>query len=107
VHCGQQKATIDRIAEVPDNMAWEQQVAMAQQQRDAAAALAPRSQQQINGMAAPATETRQDKRAECRALSEQVNQIDALARQGQSAQSQQQLRERRQALRDQQFRLGC
>lgn len=92
---------------VPDGMSFEQQVKMAQQQQQGAAspprqahAEAPaRSPQRV----APAATKAQT----CEGLSEEIDQLDAQARQGQSGLAQQRLREKRERLRTRQFQLGC
>lgn len=91
---------------VPDGMSFDQQVKMAQQQQDAAAP--PRQEHsaapaRLPQRAAPAA----GKAQTCDALSEEIHQLDAQARQGQSGLSQQRLRERRERLRTRQFQLGC
>ena len=91
---------------VPDGMTFDQQVTMAQHQQEASR---PPRQENHSGSprapqrAAPAA----GKAATCEALSEEIGQVDALARQGQSAQAQENLRQRRERLRTRQFRLGC
>ncbi len=107
-HCNQQSASIIRIANVPDGMSWDNQVALAEQQRAEGARLVAPPPNRAPGTTTTATTvTRPSKQAQCDALSQRVNYLDARARQGQSGQSQQTLREQRQAARDQQFRLGC
>jgi hypothetical protein len=91
---------------VPDGMTFEQQVAMAQQQQ--AASRSPGHEQHSGTPRTPQRATpRADKAATCDALNEEIGQVDALARQGQSAQGQENLRQRRERLRTRQFRLGC
>lgn len=104
-HCQQNNALIDRMETVPSNMPFEQQVALAQQQADKAAALSapPPVRQQ-----APAPQFAQPSRkAQCDALDTEVRRWDAMARAPQSAQMQDWITGQRKTARDTQFRLRC
>lgn len=102
--CGQQKATLDRMVSVPDNMSWEQKVQMGQAALAEARALtapAPRSavvQQQL---------PQASRQAECDSLKSSIANIDAQSRLGQSGQMQDWLKQRRQQLSDRRYRLQC
>jgi hypothetical protein len=103
-HCNQHKALIERIAHVPENLPFDQKVALASaQQRNAAqAAIVPISATDPTVISqAAATKTR------CAALDEGIKRIDDQARQPQSGQSQDWLAARRKELRDEQFRIPC
>ena len=104
-HCQQSNALIDRMETVPSNMPFEQQVALARQQRDDALSLslpAPVRQQ------APSTLFAQTSRkAQCDALDAEVQHWDAMARAPQSAQMQDWISNRRKTARDAPFRLRC
>jgi hypothetical protein len=106
-HCNQQSASIIRIANVPDGMSWDNQVALAEQQRSEGEALVAPPRRNPSAQSSTTTNVRVDKRSQCAALDQRINDLDALARQGQSGTSQQSIREQRQTARDQQFRLGC
>ena len=104
-HCGTQKATIERIVSVPDNMPFDQQVQLGNQAASEAARLAappvpPVPQTIQRGTTSPSTE-------ECKALDERVRYLDALARQPQSASTQDWITGERKAARDKQFQLRC
>lgn len=101
-HCNQHKALIVRIMSVPAGMPFQQQVELAQQRRDELDAAA---QPGVQAVAAPPAAT--TKQLACRSLDEEVNRLDALARQPQSAQMQDWIRSKRQNARDAQFRLHC
>jgi hypothetical protein len=59
----------------------------------------------VQAVAAPPAAT--TNQLACRSLDEEVNRLDALARQPQSAQMQDWIRSKRQNARDAQFRLHC
>jgi hypothetical protein len=101
-HCNQHKALIERIASVPAGLPFEQQVALAEQQRQAVAAAPTVSTTTV--VSAPAGSP--DKSL-CAVLDARVNQLDAMARQPQSGSMQDWNRQERQKARDEQFRLHC
>lgn len=102
--CSNQRATIDRIANVPGGLPFEQQVAIAEGERTEAAKLyapppAPtvtRGNHQIV-----------DKSAECQALEESIRQLDAMARQPQTGYTQDWIRNERMKARSRQAALRC
>ncbi len=97
-HCSQHNAAIDRIVNVPDNLPWDQKVALGEQ--------ALRGGQQA-GAATSQSDPNAAKQAECTALSNRVTQLDSEARQPQSAATQDWLRSERRIARDRQFQLRC
>ncbi len=104
-HCSTRQATIERIVEVPEGMPFEQQVqlgnqAVAEGARLAAPPPAPPDQPALRS-ARPRSED------ECARLEEQIARLDALARQPQSAATQDRIAERRKAARSRQFHLRC
>lgn len=105
-HCQQNNALIDRMETVPSNMPFEQQVALAQQQSQAAAALSSPSpvRQQAT---APQQFAQPSRRAQCDALDAEIRHWDAMARAPQSAQTQDWITGQRKIARDTQFRLRC
>ena len=105
-HCGTQKATIERIVSVPDNMPFEQQVQLGNQAvAEAAKLTAPPPQ--TTTQRSSQTVTRRQIADQCAALDEQIRHLDSMARQPQSASAQDQISQRRQAARDRQFQLRC
>lgn len=102
-HCNRHRAHIDRIVRVPAGLPFDQQVHIAEQQRDAtrAASIAamPRTVQQEHPAAAS--------RVQCAALEQEIERIDARARQPLTAYEQDRLAERRKQVRDAQFRIRC
>ncbi len=105
-HCGQHDALIDRIESVPDGLPFDQQVALAEQSRAAAARLyqapspSPRSSPVVQGNS-------QGRSDECKALDAHITRLDAMARQPQSGERQDWLRSQKQKARDRQFQLRC
>ena len=100
-HCNRHNALIDRMVSVPPGMPFQQQVALAEQRRQALAP--PQSISTAGGQA----NTASPDRSLCEALDARVNQLDAMARQPQSAGTQDWIRQERQKTRDEQFRLHC
>ena len=103
--CSQQKATVDRFVSVPDNMTWDQKVAMGEASRAqgqaATQAPSPRVvyQQTQNPQAS--------RQAECDYLRASIANLDSQMRLPQSGQMQDWLKQRRQQLSDQRFRMQC
>lgn len=99
-HCSKNQALIKRMFDVPGGLPFEQQVALGQQRlHGAAAAGAPVPVQrpaQVGGT-----------RAECAALKDRIVQLDALARQPQTGQTQDRIANEKKQVRDRQFRLRC
>jgi hypothetical protein len=112
-HCRQHDALIDRIESVPDGLPFDQQVALAEQSRAAAARLyqapatSPRGTSTHSTTATTTTVNGQGKAQECKALEAHITQLDAQARQPQTAQTQDWLRSQKQKARDRQFQLRC
>jgi hypothetical protein len=105
-HCGTQKATIERIVSVPDDMPFEQQVQLGNQAvAEAAKLTAP--PQQLNQQRSERTVTRQTTFDECKWLDERIRHLDSMARQPQSASTQDWISKKRKEARDRQFRLRC
>lgn len=101
-HCNQHNALIERIASVPAGMSFQQQVQIAEQQRHAATAAAA-----VHAVPAATPDPAFARKGVCTALDQRVNHLDAMARQPQSAQTQDWIRSERQQARDEQFRLRC
>ncbi len=115
-HCRQHGALIDRIESVPDGLPFDQQVALAEQSRAAAARLYQAPATSPGGTSTQTTTTTttttttvngQGKAQECKALEAHITQLDAQARQPQTAQTQDWLRSQKQKARDRQFQLRC
>lgn len=104
-HCSKHNALIDRTVTVPDNMPFEQQVQIGNKIRADAEALyapqqrAPQTVVHQQGVQQPAVD--------CAAISQEIATLDALARQPQSAGTQDSIAQRRRQLRDIQFRARC
>jgi len=105
-HCQKHGALIDRMVSVPDTLPWEQQVQLAEQERAERSALGnlPAPVQQQGTVTQSSGSGRQ---AECANLNAQIAQLDALARQPQSGQSQDRITSERRSARDRQFSLHC
>ena len=103
VPCSANGRFMDRIARVPTNVSWDEQVAIAMRQRDRAQAIAseqvvPVATRPIGGKA---------NTGECQALDERVNWLDSLGRIGGGGYTMDWIREERRKARDRQFRIGC
>jgi hypothetical protein len=99
--CSTQNALIDRLVTVPDNMPFEQQVEIGNKVRAEAQALV---QQQVQ---VQQQQTQQQPEINCSAIAQEIASLDALARQPQSAGTQDNIAQRRKSLRDIQFRNRC
>ncbi len=105
--CSAQGGVIDRMTSVPGNLSFSEQVAIASREAaDAAALYSPPNIAQTpssfgNG-GSSATEP-----IECPSLRQEIINLDAMARSPQPAQTQDWIKERRQGVRTQQFRLHC
>jgi hypothetical protein len=99
-HCHYKKALVDRMVSVPRGLDFQQQIVVAERSlsREAVVAAAPAPR----GLSA--AEKRQ---RECRDLDERIRNLDAQARQPQSAAMQDRLRAQRKQARDRQFALHC
>lgn len=107
-HCRQHNALIDRIESVPSGLPFHQQVEIATGQSDAARSLytAPAPPQPT----APPTHARTPReiyQGPCEVLDQRVEQLDAMARQPQTARAQDTITTERKKARDEQFRLRC
>ena len=102
-HCGKHTAFIERMDYVPDNMPFEHQVEIARQQRaEALRRAAPPPD--TSGLVVIGKRTPPP---QCQSLTERVIQLDAMARQGRSAQGQEAIRIERDRIRRLQFELKC
>lgn len=101
-HCNQHQALVDRLVSVPSTLPFKQQVALAETNRSAAAAQASN-----NATSYGSSGVDTSNRVECQALNEQVARWDAMARQPQTGQMQDWIREQRKKARDRQFALRC
>lgn len=102
--CHQLRATIDRIAKVPGALPFDEQVAIARGEAQAAAALA--QPPPLPGVVRDRP-ARQSKTLECRVLDEQIQRIDAAARQPQPGYAQDSLKDQRMRARSRQAQLRC
>jgi hypothetical protein len=102
-HCNQHNALIERIVNVPDSLPWDQKVALGEQYLRGAQAATPQSAVVAPAQPDPAVANR----AECKALDARVEQLDGMARQPQSAGTQDWIRREREAARNRQYALRC
>lgn len=100
-HCNQHNALIDRIVSVPDGMPFDQQVNLGQQQRQATT-----NTTTVTNTVTTNSVT-QSPGTECKALAAQVTNLDAMARQPQSGQTQDWITSEKRKVRDRQFQLRC
>lgn len=100
-HCSQKKALVDRMVEVPRGLSFKQQIVAAERSL-------PRKQEPVRQVqrqvAKPPARSKQEA---CDALEKTIANIDAQARQPQSAAMQDRFRADRKEARDQQFALRC
>lgn len=99
-HCNQHKALVDRMVSVPGSLPFDQQVRIAESQRQSAAV-----QQKVH--VANTTVIKPPHREECKVLDAQIVHWDAMARQLQSGAAQDWIRDQRKNARDRQFSLHC
>ena len=103
--CGPQKATLDRTVSVPDGLPWDQKVQLGEAAWAQARGLtAPPTAQAAPRPQRPSQPTKQ---AECSSLAATVANLDSQARQPQSSQMQDWIKDQRQRARDRQLRLQC
>lgn len=105
-HCSSQKAMIERMVSVPDGMPFEQQVQLGNQAAAEAAKLTTTPQSQSTQTVTRTTSSASSQ-LECKALDDHIKQLDAMARQPQTAAQQNSIAQRRRNARDRQFQLGC
>lgn len=103
-HCHSQNALVDRTESVPANMSWENQLAMAKNQRNEAQALTQPSRVYAQNSSNAATAA---KNSQCSFYSERVKQLDDIGRRGGGHYTMEWLREERRKVRDEQFRNRC
>jgi hypothetical protein len=100
-NCSQHSALIDSIVSVPDSLPFDQQVNLAEQQRQSTTLTNTVSNTVIPNSPVPSTGV------ECKALDAQITQFDAMARQPQSGQMQDWITGEKRKARDRQFRIRC
>jgi hypothetical protein len=104
--CGPQKATLDRTVSVPDGLPWDQKVQLGEVAwAEARSLTAP--VQPVQAAAQPQQPSPPSKPAECASLAATIANLDSQARQPQSSQMQDWIKQQRQRARDQQYRLRC
>ena len=104
VPCSQKQATMDRAVTVPDDMPWDQKVAMGEAAWAQARGITAAQQQPVVVQQQLSQSTRN---AECANLAQTVLNLDAQSRQPQSGQMQDWIKERRKEARDRQYKLQC
>jgi hypothetical protein len=105
-HCNQHNALIERIANVPDGLPFDQQVNIANQQRQSAASTTTNSVT-VNTTTVTNNNSAAGHIAECKALDASITQYDAMARQPQTGQMQDWITGEKKKARDRQFRIHC
>lgn len=103
-HCHQHRALIDRMESVPGNLPWDQKVQLAEQSYRRAAALS-RPPPVVEHRTVTVQNT--GNTTVCAALDQHIAYLDAVARQPQSAQTQDRIAAEKAEARSQQFRLRC
>ena len=102
--CANHKGLIDRIVSVPDNMPFDQQVAIGEADRQNAQNLVNQQAQNTNTTTTTTTVTTT---VNCDAISKEISSLDSMARQPQSASTQDWISQKKKSLRDTQFRNHC
>lgn len=101
-HCNKHNALIEQIVSVPDTLPFDQQVKLAEQQRQPAINTTTVTHTTIvNNSPAESHLT------ECKALDAQITNYDAMARQPQSGQMQDWITAQKKKSRDRQFSIKC
>lgn len=103
-HCNQHNALIERIVSVPDNLPFDQQVNLGEQERQQKNTIVNTN---INTETTVNSNLAAAKIAECKSLDIEITHLDAMARQPQSGQVQDQISVRKRKARDRQFGLKC
>ncbi len=102
VPCSANGRFMDRIARVPAHVSWEEQVAIARQQRDKAHAIAAEQVVPVASRSASSTPS------ECQMLEHQIRVLDAECRVNACGMKKlDDVRAARKEARDRQFRIGC
>ena len=101
-HCRVHNALIESIVSVPESLPFDQQVNLAQQQRNPTPA---GSTTTVNTVAERSAA--ENRLSECKNLDARITQLDSMARQPQSGQTQDWIRGERKTARDRQFSLRC
>lgn len=102
VPCSANGRFMDRIARVPAHVSWEEQVAIARQQRDRAHAIATEQVVPVASRSASST------LSECQMLEHQIRVLDAECRVNACGMKKlDDVRAARKEARDRQFRIGC
>lgn len=99
-HCNQHNALIESIVSVPDGIPWDQQVALAEQQRNG-------NRQPQHRVVSNEVNVHAARQSECKSLDARITQLDAMARQPQGAQMHDWIRSERKQARDRQFEIRC
>jgi hypothetical protein len=102
--CSQQQATVDRFVTVPSNMSWAGKVQMGEASLNQARAVTAPTQPVYVQQGPNPQVVRQQ---QCAGLRDEINNLDAQSRQPHSGQYQDWLKQRRQSLSDQRFRMQC
>jgi hypothetical protein len=102
-HCNMHNALINSIVSVPDSLPFDQQVRLAQQQRQPGAAVS--APQPGNG--AVPTSPAANPQADCNSLDARSRQLNGMARQRQSTGGRDAIRREQDAVSDQQSSLRC
>ena len=103
-HCSLHSAHIERIVNVPNGLPWEQKVSLAEQEASQRRAAESSVSQPVVSSSVSASAANQ---SECEALDAQIVQLDAMARQPQSGQTQDWIASQRKKARDRQFQIRC
>lgn len=101
-HCNQHNALIERIISVPDTLPFDQQVKLAEQQRQPTTSTNTVTNTTVFSNSPVVSHV-----AECKALDAQITNYDSMARQPQSGQMQDWITAEKKKARDQQFRIRC
>lgn len=106
--CDPTKAVVEREIMVPDSLAWDQQVAYAEQRMAASRALQqPPIVANTNSVTTTTTSSYNNTISQCKALEAEIANYDAMARQPQSGQMQDWIAAQKRAARTKQFGFHC
>lgn len=107
--CASRGWALERSATVSNSISWAQQVEEGRRQRSEGEAFLASPAPTYSGAPSQLSQTQREqvRRHECAALEEQVKSYDSMGRVGSTAYSLDELRMRRKAARDAQYRLRC
>lgn len=103
--CSTHGAVLERLTQVPEDLPFDAQVRIAEERRRALTPPRIQASETSTSVASPFATV--DRKAVCDRLDDRVRELDAIARQPQTASMQDWIRSKRKSVRDAQFRMRC